>query len=160
MLSDRGLREAQEKYLLVAPWNSDHLQPASVDLTIGNEFIANGAKFAMTEGYSLAPREFILATTRESVSVPRHLSAQVKGRSTWARRGLVIESAGLVVPGFVGTLTLELYNFSSETLYLRVGERICQIAYTLLTSPAERAYGSEGLESHYQKQSGVTPAHD
>jgi dCTP deaminase len=160
MLSDRELRELQEKYLLVAPWNPDHLQPASIDLTLGNEFIANGAKFALTDGYQLAPREFILATTRESVSVPNHLSAQVKGRSTWARRGLVIESAGFVDPGFVGTLTLELYNFSNNTLWLPLGERICQIAYTLLTSPAERPYGSEGLGSHYQEQSGVTPAHD
>lgn len=160
MLSDRDLLEAQEEYRLVRPWNPGHLQPASVDLTLGNEFIANGAKFALTEGYQLAPKEFVLATTTESVAVPLHLSAQVKGRSTWARKGLVIESAGFVDPGFVGMLTLELYNFSNNTLYLPVGERICQIAYTRLTNPAERPYGSEGLGSHYQHQTGVTASHD
>lgn len=160
ILSDREIWAAQEKYLLVAPWNPNHLQPASVDLTLGNEFIANEAKFALTDGYQLAPREFVLATTRESVSVPSHFVGEVKGRSTWARRGLVIESAGYVDPGFVGTLTLELYNYSQRTLWLPVGERICQIAYSTLTSPAMRPYGSEGLGSHYYEQNGVTPAHD
>jgi len=159
-LSDREIWQGQDKYLLVMPWNPDHLQPASVDLTLGNEFISNGAKFALTEGYQLAPREFVLGTTVESLSVPPHMVGEVKGRSTWARRGLVVESAGYIDPGFVGTITLELYNFSDRTLYLPLGERICQVAYTLLTSPAMRPYGSEGLGSHYFGQDGVTPAHD
>jgi dCTP deaminase len=160
ILSDVDLRTAQARYQLITPYRARNVQPASVDLTLGNEFIANGAKFALTEAYELAPREFVLATTAETVAVPEHLVGQVKGRSTWARRGLVIESAGYVDPGFTGTITLELYNFSNSTLYLPIGERVCQIAFTLLTSPAERPYGSEGLGSHYQHQTGVTAGHD
>ncbi len=157
ILSDTDIAGAQFRYGLVQPWNPGHLQPASVDLTLGNEFISNGAKYALTEGY---PKEFVLATTAENVSIPDNMVGEVKGRSTWARRGLVIESAGYVDPGFSGTITLELYNFSNNTLWLPLGERICQIAFSLLSSPAQRPYGSDGLGSHYQGQTGVTPGHD
>lgn len=160
IFSDADLCTLQARYQIITPYRAANVQPASIDLTLGNEFISNGAKFALTEAYELAPREFVLATTAEIVSVPAHVTGQVKGRSSWARRGLVIESAGYVDPGFSGTLTLELYNFSASTLYLPIGERICQIAFTLLTSPAERPYGTEGLGSHYQGQTGVTAGHD
>lgn len=158
ILSDRELGLRQARHGIVEPWVRDHLQPASIDLTLGNEFIVNGAHYALSAACPIAPREFLLGTTVETVTIPHDLVGEVKGRSTWARRGLIIENAGYVDPGFTGTITLEMYNLGPDTLYIPLGERICQIAFTQLTSPAIRPYGSEGLGSHYQGQEGVTPA--
>jgi dCTP deaminase len=158
ILHDGALRQVQDKWTLIEPFNHDHVQPASIDLTLGNEFIANGARFAVAERCSIAPREFILGTTVERVFMPAHFVGKVMGRSSWARKGLVIESAGLVDPGFSGQLTLELYNFSSDTLYLPVGGRICQMTVETMSGTAERPYGSKGLGSHYQDQTGTTPS--
>lgn len=144
---------------IVDPWNPDHLQPASVDLTLGNEFIANGVKHVLNEGYPLAPREFILTTTQEAVYVPNGYAARVEGRSSWGRKGLLVHAtAGFVDPGFRGQITLELYNLSAETLWLNVGERLCQITYLRTESYAERPYGHPKLGSHYQMQTGATPS--
>lgn len=145
---------------VVNPWNADHVQPASIDLTLGNEFIVNGAHYALSASCPIAPREFLLGTTVEVVTVPDDLVGEVKGRSTWARRGLVVENAGWIDPGFSGTITLELYNLGPDTLYIPLGERVCQIAFHQLTTSAMRPYGTEGLGSHYQNQSGVTAARD
>lgn len=159
ILSDRELWENQDTYGLVNPWEPSNVQPASIDLTLGNEFIVNGADYALSAAAPIAPREFLLATTVESVFVPPHLVAQINGRSTWARRGLIVHTtAGFIDPGFRGTITLELYNVSPDTLYIPLGERICQIVYSTLTSPAMRPYGSAGLGSHYQNQKGATKA--
>lgn len=144
---------------IVEPWNPDHVQPASIDLTLGNDFIVNGARYALSAACPIAPREFLLGTTVERVRVPNGYVAKVEGRSTWARKGLIIENAGIVDPGFHGQITLEMYNLSGDTLYVPLGERICQIMYMRMTGPAERPYGSEGLGSHYQGQTGATPAH-
>lgn len=157
-LHDGALRLTQDAWGIIEPFNPDHVQPASIDLTLGNEFIANGAKFAVADRCPIAPREFLLATTVETVHMPAHFVGEVKGRSSWARKGLVIESAGLVDPGFSGQLTLELYNFSSDTLYLPIGVRICQMTVETMSGTAERPYGSEGRRSHYQNQSGPTPS--
>lgn len=161
ILSDRELLENQYVYGLVDPWEPSNVQPASIDLTLGNEFIVNGAHYALSAASPIAPREFLLATTVESVYVPPHLVAQINGRSTWARRGLTVHTtAGFIDPGFRGTITLELYNVSANTLYIPLGERICQLVFSTLTSPAMRPYGSAGLGSHYQGQTGVTAGHD
>jgi dCTP deaminase len=134
------------------------VQPASIDLTLGNDFIVNGARYALSASCPIAPREFLLGTTVERVKVPNGYVAKVEGRSTWARKGLVIENAGIVDPGFQGQLTLEMYNLSPDTLYLPLGERICQIMFMRMTSAAVRPYGSPGLGSHYQNQKGATEA--
>lgn len=157
-LSDRDLRARHQIYGLVSPWNPDNLQPGSIDLTLGNEFIVNGAHYALSAACPIAPREFLLATTVETVNMPDDLMGKVEGRSTWGRRGLIIETAGVVDPGFRGQITLEMYNVGPDTLYVPLGERICQIVFSQMTSPAERPYGSPGLGSHYQNQKGVTEA--
>lgn len=144
---------------IVEPWNPLHVQPASIDLTLGNEFIVNGAHYALSAACPIAPREFLLGTTVERVKVPNGFVGRVEGRSTWARKGLVIHNAGYIDPGFEGQITLELYNLSPDTLYVPLGERVCQISYARMTNPAERPYGSPGLGSHYQNQTGVTAAH-
>jgi dCTP deaminase len=157
-LHDGALRQVQDKWGLIEPFNPDHVQPASIDLTLGNEFVANGAKFAVADRCPIAPREFLLATTVEWIHMPEHFVGEVMGRSSWARKGLITESAGLVDPGFSGQLTLELYNISSDTLYLPIGIRICQMTVETMSGTAERPYGSQGLGSHYQNQSGPTPS--
>lgn len=143
---------------IVEPWDHQHVQPASIDLTLGNDFIVNGARYALSAACPIAPREFLLGTTVERVKIPNGYVGRVEGRSSWARKGLVIENAGFIDPGFHGQITLELYNLSPDTLYVPLGERICQITFMVMTSLAERPYGSEGLGSHYQGQEGTTPS--
>lgn len=161
ILADIDLWNLQNRHGgIVEPWNSKHLQPASIDLTLGNEFIANGVKQVLADdddAYMLAPREFILTTTYEAVYVPNGYAARVEGRSSWGRRGLLVHAtAGFVDPGFRGQITLELYNLSSDTVRLPVGERLCQITYLRAVSPSERPYGDPHLGSHYQGQVGAT----
>lgn len=144
---------------IVEPWDADRLQPASIDLTLGNEFIVNGVKQVHDDGYALAPREFILTTTYEAVYVPNGYAARVEGRSSWGRKGLLVHAtAGFVDPGFRGQITLEFSNLNTDTLWLPVGDRLCQITYLRAMSPSERPYGDPMLDSHYQGQVGATPS--
>ena len=101
---------------------------------------------------------FILASTLETISVPSDLCGFVVGKSSVARKGMQIESAGLVDPGFKGQLTLEVINFSREPFILTVGMRIAQIFFGQLDHTADLPYGSPDLNSHYQNQEGPTPA--
>ena len=158
ILHDGALRQVQGKWGIIDPFDPDYVQPASIDLTLGNEFIANGARFAVAERCPIAPREFILGTTVERVFMPAHFVGKVMGRSSWARKGLGVETAGLIDPGFRGQITVELYNYSADTLYLPVGGRICQMTVETMSGTAERPYGSQGLGSHYMNQAGPTPS--
>ena len=69
------------------------------------------------ETFEIAPRQFVLATTYESIKVPRNLIARVEGRSTYARFGLSMhQTAPWIQPGWSGPIILELMNNGSFTI--------------------------------------------
>jgi dCTP deaminase len=77
--------------------------------------------------FILHPGRFVLASTLEWMKFPASLGGYVTGKSTWGRRGLVIETAAGIHPGFNGCLTLELANVGEVPIIIRPGMRICQI---------------------------------
>lgn len=115
--------------------------------------------------YNLAPREFILVSTAEQVSVSNCLAAVVEGKSSLGRLGLFVHvTAGFVDPGWGqedgrgGFLTLELFNAAPRPIRLWAGMRIAQVRFERLSSPSERSYGDESLGSHYSGSVGTVQA--
>ena len=113
----------------------------------------------ITDTVLLRPGEFALARTTEMVGIPAHLVARVEGKSSWARRGLLVHiTAGFIDPGFYGTITLELCNLASKPLELPVGCPIAQLSILELDTPSIVPYGDPSLGSHYQHQVATTTA--
>lgn len=145
ILSDKQIRAEIEFCELVDPLNDDQINPASVNLTLGNTFltIAPGQykyrlgeeveydrhEIADNEGLALAPGEFALATTKEHVNIPNGFAAFVQGRSSIGRIGLTTQNAGFVDPGFRGHITLELVNESPCTIILTPGYPVAQLVF-------------------------------
>jgi dCTP deaminase len=160
MLSDRTYRALIESGdVKVVPAPADYqYQPVSLDLLLGTSFahLARnqfGTEHRFTETHlQIQPGEFLLAATEERIQLPAHVAGVVHGKSTWARRGLMVEAAGLVDPGFDGTITLEIKNLSDLPIRLFAGRAIAQISFHLIDLAVARPYGSAGLRSHYQGQ--------
>lgn len=164
-LSDFTLRRRIDWGELISDWRKPlSIQPASVEVRLDENIITyrhGDENITIDEnGYELLPGEFILASTQEKVSVPADLVARVEGKSSWARRGILVHvSAGYIDPGFQGNVTLEIANLhSAKSAILHPGDRIAQIAFEDLDRPASMPYGTNGLGSHYQGQTGVTPS--
>lgn len=79
--------------------------------------------------FYLHPGEFAIARTLEYLTLPANISAQVDGRSSWGRLGLVIQTAARVQPDFKGTITLELANLGTVPIVLYVGLRVAQVCF-------------------------------
>ena len=139
ILSDRTiLKMLDEKSLVINPVTKEQIQPASVDIRLGNTFsIVDDTpsniitlesqinyKTITTDTYLIMPGEFVLATTMEYFELPDNLTAFVEGRSSLGRMGLFIQNAGWVDPGFKGEITLELYNANRCAIELKAGRRI------------------------------------
>jgi dCTP deaminase len=77
--------------------------------------------------FVLHPGEFVIGITLEWLKLPFDLSGYVTGKSSWGRRGLIIETAAGIHPGFTGCLTLELANVGAAPIKLNPGMQICQI---------------------------------
>lgn len=138
------------------------IQPASIDLKLGevdlNRIYSGPHREHGMPVWCLEAGQHALACTEEWVQLPSYLAGRVDGKSSWARQGLLVHSAGFVDPGFGGQITLELKNLGHKSIRLRSGTSIAQISFEQLDAPAERPYGTEGLRSHYQGQTGIRRA--
>ncbi len=179
VLSDRAIRDALGSgRIAIDPYDESCLQPASVDLRLDGAFrvfrhsrhayidLANElddltevVETPSGEPFMLHPGEFVLGSTVEHVRLGHDIVGRLEGKSSLGRLGLLTHvTAGFCDPGFSGYLTLELSNVSVLPITLYKGMRVGQISFFEMTSPAERPYGSPGLESRYQDQRGPTPS--
>ncbi|MBM4763161.1 dCTP deaminase [Bacillus sp. B15-48] len=140
------LKKIEEEELLITPFRTSQVQPASIDLRLGKHFMIidkSSTPFISLEkpiSYKqvcqdtiiIPPQGFVLGTTIEYINLPNDLTAFVEGRSSIGRLGLFIQNAGWVDPGFHGQITLELYNANRVPIELKAGRRICQIVLARL----------------------------
>lgn len=110
----------------------DLSEPGSVAQTIRKH--SRSRTITREQPFKLEPYKFILAKTREKVSLPIDkesptcLAARIEGKSSRARVGLLVHfTAPTVHPGFEGTLTLEMINLGPASLLLSPGMAIAQL---------------------------------
>ena len=177
VLSDGTIRRlVDEGRIVVKPWDPALVQPASVDLRLGDSFrvfhnhraaaidlrdpptnLTEEVDVADGEAFVIHPGEFVLGRTLEYVELPGDIVARIEGRSSLGRLGLIVHAtAGFVDPGFKGTLTLEIANLTRIPIKLYAGGPIAQLSFMALDAPAQRPYGSAELGSHYQGQMAAT----
>ena len=161
ILSDGSIRELVDKMDLIFPYSEKQLQPASYDVILDDINLSptmKGDETFKTE-WLIHSKQFVLGTTLEKICLPDNVVARIEGKSSWARKGLIVHTAGFIDPGWHGTLTLEITNLSDKDLFLRRGDLIAQIAFQHVDKSVERPYGTESLGSHYQNQQGITKSY-
>ena len=155
----------KEKSLVIEPITDDQIQPASVDVRLGNTFsivedtptgiitLNSEIKYKTitADNYLLLPGQFVLATTMEYFELPDDLTAFVEGRSSLGRMCLFIQNAGWVDPGFNGEITLELFNANRCAIELQCGRRVGQLVFAKMDDHALNPYSGK-----YQGQKGAT----
>lgn len=136
-----------------------NINPASIDLSLGEEIRdVDGHlidKLGKDDEFVIKPNQFVLAHTLEKINMPINLLGIVKGKSSLARKGLIVEFAGFIDPGFTGQITLELKNVSDKPVTLKKYMRICQLCFLKMNGVPKFPYGSDD-GSHYQHQMGAT----
>ncbi|KKQ66016.1 MAG: Deoxycytidine triphosphate deaminase [Candidatus Daviesbacteria bacterium GW2011_GWA2_38_24] len=170
VLSDRDIKSAiKSGFIEVKAPHKLNVQPASLDVHLAktimtisrrrskeaaidlkkpvDEFIEY-EEIDPKRGTILHPREFILGVTTEWFRLPPQVIANVDGKSSLGRLGLVIHAtAGFVDPGFKGHITLEITNLTEQPLVIYPNMPVGQVRFSVLTSPAENEYGSAILGS-------------
>ena len=179
VLSDQTIKACLDSgRIAITPLDEQDIQPASVDLHIGPQLremtggtgdiidvkkdlqhLIRASEIPLCEPYLLQPGQFVLGSTTEWIEVGPDIVGRLEGKSSLGRLGLVIHAtAGFIDPGFKGRITLELSNTARLPITLYRDMKIGQISFLLLTTPAQRSYGSEGLGSKYQGQEEPTPS--
>lgn len=173
--------------LSIEPYRSENVQPASYDLTLGNEwevhveahpddlpltldsglpdsakrvyeadeFVLNSMQNPHASGSAVDSGPFVLGHVEETIRIPDYMTAEVKGRSSVGRLGVIPHTAGWGDCGFEGQLTLEFVNLSPNPIKLEADTRIAQVVFSYTNTPSSDPYGKKA-DSKYQGQTGVT----
>lgn len=179
-LSDGDIRQRLGNSLKIDPLDeAEQIQPGSVDVRLASDVLISRADsddghieigpekendrsyeraHAGNGGVRLNPGDFALAETVEHFSIPPDLIAELRGRSSIGRLGVQVHStAGLLDPGWSGTITMEISITENDPVVLHAGTRVAQVTFDEMKNEAEIPYGAE-RGSKYQDQEGPTPS--
>lgn len=170
ILSDRDLKKSVEGgKIKVDPLFPNALQPASIDVHLGADFlIFRNEQYTCIDPkdplddmmepltinenrqFILHPGQFALGMTYETISVPHDMVAQLNGKSSLARIGLIVHAtAGFIDPGNTLKITLELQNLANLPIKLYYKMPIAQVSFFQLSSEVDVPYGQDKLNSKY-----------
>ena len=170
ILSDKDIMKAiADKRIVVDPMFPNSLQPASVDLHLGSDFLIFRSNshtcidvkepiddmmdeiiINKDKPFILHPGEFALGMTYEVIGVDDAMVGRLEGKSSLGRVGIIIHAtAGYIDPGNKLKITLELHNIANLPVKLYYKMPIAQISFSPLSSKANIPYGKDKLNSKY-----------
>jgi len=155
-LTDKDIRALlSEGVKIVEPFDDNSLQPASIDLRLGDTvYIYNMENYILGEEIddskvkkenfkkrTLNNGEIAYVGLYEKVAIPQNIIGLVMPRSSITRLGISITPI-YVNPGYKGQMPLTIINNSGNDVTLKPMTRVVQlILFSLSGSPA-KAYGS------------------
>jgi len=147
ILADYQIRQLCE-HGFVDPFNESLINPASIDVRIGNTLMIESAeglelkKYPINDHtedspYELTPGQFCLASTLEKFNMPCNVAGEFRLKSSKARMGYDQALAVWLDPGWSGSvLTMELKNNRQlHRLPLYPGMKIGQIILHRMDKP-------------------------
>ena len=168
VLCDWEIRARCEKGQMVVPFNEELLNPASLDLRLGDYLMVesiyspdlvriNIADKTEDDPFMLQPSEFCLAETLELFNLPDDICSTFLLKSSRAREGYDHALAGFADPGYSNSrLTLELKNNRlHHALPLYPGLKIGQMVFHAMSNVPMHSYAVTG---HYNNHLTVMPS--
>jgi len=157
VLCDWEIQARCSKSQMVVPFNPDLLNPASLDVLLGDHLMVENvvntelmrvdiSQRSEHDPFMLQPGEFCLAETVEVFNLPDDISCQFVLKSSRARSGLNHLLAGWCDPGWHGSkLTLELKNERlHHALPIWPGLKIGQMVFHQMSSVPLNSYAVTG----------------
>jgi deoxycytidine triphosphate deaminase len=119
------------------------LQPASIDVTVGEIFLPPDAGDAHREvirfrdHHMLSVGSTVLIRTEQSIRLPADIGGFVFPKNGhFALKGILITNFGHIDPGYEGYLKFTVINMGREAFRLEVGAAIACVVLFELSSPA------------------------
>lgn len=163
----------------IDPYNPDHVQPASYDITLGDNFrvflphrtevvdlsdqstwehLSEHKRVPAGKSFTLQPGMFALGRSLERFHVHDNMAVRLEGKSSLARLALAIHvTGGFIDPGFDGTITLEFVNLLPVPIRMWPGQKIGQVCFMRMTGPAQFPYATHpDRQNRYQGQVAAT----
>jgi dCTP deaminase len=151
-LSGKGIAKlvVEERSLIIDPFDTNLIQPASYDLRLGPKILASplsseirGMVIELTEkepSYKIHSGQMVAVLSLERIELPLYICGRFGIRSAIARRGINAFGGLQLDPGWRGRLNLNLLNVGPEPVTITLYEPLFSIEFQRLEEPAETGY--------------------
>jgi dCTP deaminase len=159
-LSDVDLKKLlRTGKMKIKPLKNDQIGPASIDLTLSNEWwffkqkhiggqvdldkvdFTQATERVKADSVILHSGEMCLGITVEKITLPPNIIGTLEGRSRYARMGLAVHVTSAVVqPGSDNHQVLEIVNFAPFSVVLHKGMRVSQVLFDYLPTASSKPY--------------------
>ena len=180
LLSDSEIIEEVGKgNIKIEPFDKSLVGPDNLDVRLGATIliakkkgivdVKNISNFFeeknIEDGYVIEPGTFLLGSTMERFSLPNNIAAQIEGRSSLGRIGLMVHvTAGIIHAGFglkePSSLTLEIYSVNPNPIKIYPGMKIAQLSFFRLGKEASLGYDQNPKSKYLSQKSPVMPKGD
>jgi dCTP deaminase len=110
----------------------------SIRLHLSDQFSRPAGKIERKTSFLLKPKQLILSSTLESITMPYDYAGLYDGSTTLARLGVTSHMGSMLIsPGSQGNLTLEIFNASDTPFLLEYKMRVGQLLILKLDSAVE-----------------------
>jgi dCTP deaminase len=157
IMTDQQIRQAIDKgEIVIDPFDDDQVQPASIDLRVGDEgaTIKNKRRVNIKElgVLILEPGDFGVVSVLERIKLGPQFAGRIGLRSKYARKGLIATTGPQIDPGFEGGLTLGLANLTPRAVSIGHKDDILTLEIHRLAEPVKKPYTGP-----YQNRYGLGP---
>ena len=106
------------------------IKEASVKAHLSGLFGETIDKFEQLDSYVLKPKAFILAKSKETLTLPTNIAAFYDGYVGVATKGLFTHGSSMFIdPGGTWQITLEIFNASNSEIILEKDMRVGQYIF-------------------------------
>jgi len=152
-LGNKSLEALLRNSNVIHPFDPSAIKNGAYELSLGSEVFLTDSDpkkvktLSESEQITIAPGQFALLLTEETVHVPTDKIAFISIKATVKFKGLVNVSGFHVDPGFKGKLLFSVYNAGSFKIYLSRGSKYFPIWFADLDE--EQFY--HGRHEHQQR---------
>lgn len=178
ILTDKEIRKLcmdskirKDKDALIFPFSEDALQSESYDLSIGTDIAVLKKEIRCLNlhdqedidsiyeeielsvaGYTVSPKEYVLVSLNEKVSLPDNITAHIRPRTKFTRLGLIVSDQHCNST-YSGKLRIGLFNATDYAIKIFPGIRIAQMVFEELKSkPSELKLYKNKINAVYQHE--------
>ncbi|GEM_PF-4805915 len=180
MFSRVDIKKAISRGVLkISPYNEKNLQPNSYRLHLDSDIAIakKGTVVRKTSNYSkyytkkkvkefvLRPGMFVLARSKERISLGKEISAFVNGRTTLARLGIAVTQTAPVIQSGHGKpksrkIVFEISNVGPLSVTLYEGMAISEMVIFGLHTPTDKLYDETGIYGKKKDLDDLLPLKD
>lgn len=139
MLVDKEIKAfAQNGHLIISAYDEKNVNCISYDLFV-EQILSNEKEFST---YDLQPGEIVFVQTKERISLPDDITAEVGEKNSKMRLGLKVD-APRYFPGHTTNIFLRVQNLSGNIIQICKNDSIAQMFFERLSQTPERNYAAQ-----------------